>query len=321
MRRRKFITLLGGAAVAWPFAARSQRSNPMQIGVLLFERDESIIKAFLQGLQEFGYVDGTNVVIEYRFAEGKFERLPELAAELVRLNPTVIFSLGAELAPIIKDATATIPIVVLVSDDPVESGLVKSLARPGGNLTGLTFVNDQLAGKALELLKEAAPQVSRVAILWNPDHPDLEFQVTQHAAGGLGVALQSLEARVSDDFDVAFQFAISERAEALVVVSSRRMTLQRRRIGDFVVTNRLVMVSGQKLWLQYGGLLSYGPNVLDMIRQTATYIDKILKGAKAADLPIQQPTKFELAINLKTAKALGLDVPPTLLTRADEVIE
>jgi putative tryptophan/tyrosine transport system substrate-binding protein len=305
MRRRKFITLLGGAAVAWPFAARSQRSNPMQIGVLLFERDGSIIKAFLQGLQEFGYVDGTNVVIEYRFAEGKFERLPELAAELVRLNPTVIFSLGAELAPIIKDATATIPIVVLVSDDPVESGLVKSLARPGGNLTGLTFVNDQLAGKALELLKEAAPQVSRVAILWNPDHPDLEFQATQHAAGGLGVALQSLEARVSDDFDVAFQFAISERAEALVVVSSRRMTLQRRRIGDFVVTNRLVMVSGQKLWLQYGGLLSYGPNVLDMIRQTATYIDKILKGAKAADLPIQQPTSLNWPSTSRPRKRLA----------------
>jgi len=268
--------------------------------VLFAEQDRAVIRPCLQELQRLGYVDGKSVAITYRDADGKYERLPEVAAELVRLNPDVIFSFGGEQAPIVKKATASIPIVVVVSNDPVASGLVASLARPGGNVTGVTYVQEQLAGKTIELLKDAAPWVSRVAILWNPNHTDPEFRETQRAAGTLKIPLQSLEVREPGDFEGAFQAATHERAEALIVLGSRLMFL----------------------WLSdVECLLTYGPNPAELQRRAASYVSKVLKGAKPADLPMEQPVTFELTINLKTAKALGLTIPPTLLARADEVIE
>jgi putative ABC transport system substrate-binding protein len=303
------------------YKVRSERMPRM--GILLFaEQDREVIKPCLQELEALGYVDGKTVTIEYRDAQGDYERLPELAAELVKLGPDVIFSFGGEQAPIVKQATASIPIVVVVSNDPVASGLVTSLARPGGNVTGVTYVHDQLAGKTIELLRDAAPSVSRVAILWNPNHTDPEFRETQRAAQALQMQLQSLEVRQPADFEGALQAAARERAEALIVVGSRIIFLHRQRIGDFAAKNRLILVGTPK-WLSSVGaaLLTYGPNPVELQRRAASYVSKILKGAKPADLPMQQPATFELVLNMKTARALGLEVPPTLIARADEVIE
>jgi len=292
-----------------------------RIGILLYaKQDQANVSPMLRELEALGYVDGKTIAVEYRDAEGKFERLPLAADELVRLNPDLIFSFGGELAPIVKKATATIPIVVVVSNDPVESGLVASLGRPGGNITGVTWVH-QLAGKSIELLKDTVPSVSRVAILWNPDHTDPEFRETQRASRALNVQLQSLEVREPGDYEGAFQAAERERAEALIVLSARLMALNRRRIGDFVERNRLIMV-GVPSWLtENGGLLNYGPNVPELTRRSATYVDKILRGARPADLPMQQPTAFELTVNVKRAKELGITVPPTVIARADKVID
>src|SRR3954469_2568233 len=233
MRSREFITLLGGATAAgWPLAARGQQGERMRrIGVLRFTtQDQAVINSLLWGLQTLGYVDGKNVAIEYRDAEGNYERFSKAVDELVRLNPDVIFSFGGEQAPVVKAATSSIPIVVIVSNDPVASGIVASLGRPGGNITGVTYVHDMLAGKSVELLKDTVPSVSRVAILWNPDHADPEFRETERAARTLGVRLQSLEVRKDDDFDGAFHNAERERAEALIVIGGRFMALNRRRI-------------------------------------------------------------------------------------------
>jgi putative tryptophan/tyrosine transport system substrate-binding protein len=320
VRRRDFIALLGGAAMG-PLAVRAQQRQKL-IGILLFDQqDKPVIGPFLQDLQSLGYFDGGNVVIAYRDAGGQYERLPQLAAELVGLEPDVIFSFGSELAPIVKSATASIPIVVVVSNDPVASGLVASLSRPGGNVTGVTYIHDQLAGKTIELLKEAVPRVSRVAILWNPDHNDPEFRETQRGAPALGIQLQSLEVRQSADFNNAFKMATQQRAEALIVVGSRIIALHRQWIGDFSTKNRLILVGTPKWISEAGGLLTYGPDVLELNRRAARYVDKILKGARPGDLPMQQPVTFELTISLKTAKGLGLTIPPTLLALADEVIE
>lgn len=322
MQRRKFIACLG-SAIAWSVTAHGQQSGRVRrIGILLFdEQDRTVIAPLLQELQALGYVDGETVAIEYRDAKGNYERLPDLAAELVRLNPDVIFSFSGELAPIVKSATASIPIVVVVSNDPVASGLVASLARPGGNVTGVTYVHDQLAGKAIELLHEAAPSVSRVAILWNPNHSDPEFRETQRGARTLRIQLQSLEVREPADFESVFEAVGRESAEALIVVGSRIMLLHRQRIGDFVARNRMILVGTPNWLLEVGGLLTYGPNVAKLHRQAAYYVDKILRGAKAADLPVQQPATFELTINLNAAKARDLAIPPTLLARADNVIQ
>jgi putative ABC transport system substrate-binding protein len=323
MNRRTFIASMTLGILAAPLAAEAQRPDRIRrIGILLFsQQDLAVITPCLQELKALGYVDGKTVALEYRDAEGQYERLPGLAAELVRLSPDVIFSFGGEQAPIVKRATTSIPIVVVVSNDPVASGLVASLARPGGNVTGVTYVHDALAGKSIELLKHAAPRVSRVAMLWDPNHTDPEYRETQRAAGALRVQLQSLEVRAAGDFDGAFQAAIRERAEALIVAGSRLLNLNRRQIGDFVAKNRLILVGTPKWLLEIGSLLTYGPNAVELNRRAAGYVDKILKGAKPADLPMQQPATFELAINLKTAKALGLTIPQTLLQRADQVIE
>ena len=322
MKRREFITLVGGAA-AWPLTARAQQPARMRrIGILLYAKQEQAnIGPLLRGLESLGYVDGKNVAIEYRDAEGKYERLAEAANELVRLNPDVIFSLGSDPAPFVKKATATIPIVVVVSSDPVESGLVASLGRPGGNITGLTYVHDMLAGKSVELLKDTAPSVSRVAILWNPTHADPEFRETQRASRALGVQLQSLEVREPSDFDGAFQAAARGLAEALIVIGGRLMFQNRQRTGDFAAKNRLIMVGVPSWLMEIGALLSYGPNAPELFGRAATYVDKILKGARPVDLPMQQPTTFELTVSVKRAKELGITVPPTVIARADKVIE
>jgi ABC-type uncharacterized transport system substrate-binding protein len=241
--------------------------------------------------------------------------------ELAALKPDVIFAMGGDVAPFVRTATNTIPIVVAVSNDPVRAGLVPSLARPGGNITGVTFVSSELAAKRLQFLMEAAPRISRVAVLWNPDHIDPEYAETAAAGRTLGIRVQSLEVRTLDDLEGAFQAADSGRAEAIIVVSSRLTTLGRQRIIELATRRRLPIVAGWGPWPQGGALLSYGPDVDAGVRRAATYVDRILKGASPGTLAVEQPTKFDLVINLKTAKALGLTIPPSLLARADQVIE
>jgi putative ABC transport system substrate-binding protein len=324
MNRRDTILalLLLGAA---PFAALAQQAGKAvpRLGVLLFGTPETDpnLNAFRQGLRKLGRVEGQNIAIEYRYAAGKPERLRDLAAELVSMKPDVILALGGDVAPFPRAATSTIPVVIIVSDDPVQAGLVASLSRPGGNITGVTFVSSDLAAKRLQFLKEMAPGVTRVAVIWNPNHIDYEYQETQKAGKTLGVQIQSLEVRNAGDFDAAFELAVSTRVEALIPVSSRLMTANRARILDFAAKRRLVLASGWGPWAREGALFSYGPDLNLMSHHAAAYVDKILKGAKPADLPIERPTRFELVINRKTATALGLAIPHSLLLSADQVIE
>ena len=325
IRRRHFITLLGGAAIAWPrlVLAQHARKAVARVGALLFGTPETEpnVGAFRRGLRDLGYVEAQNLVIEYRYAEGKPERLRALAAELVAIKPDVIFALGGDVAPLVRAATSTIPIVMAVSQDPVQTGLVASLARPGGNITGVTFVSSDLAAKRLQFLHEMAPDLARVAVIWNPDHIDPEYRETQIAGKTLGIQIQSLEVRTTDDIDAAFQAAISARAQALVPVSSRLMTANRARIIQFSGQRRLLLASGWGPWAREGALFSYGPDLDVITRRAAAYVDKILRGARPDELPVEQPTTFQLVINGKTAKALGLTVPRSLLSIADEVIE
>jgi putative ABC transport system substrate-binding protein len=285
-----------------------------------------LTEAFLQGLRDLGYVEGRNVVIEYRSAEGKLERLPALAAELVALQVDVIVAGGPAHALAAKQATRTIPIVFAAAADPVTDGLVTSLARPGGNVTGLSNLGSNLVGKGLEQLTQAVPGISRVAVLWQPGafggrtEKDMLKEV-EVAAPALGVRLQFVEARGPADFDRAFSEMTRERAGALTVLPSTMLISERRRLVDLTAKNRLPAVYASREFVDAGGLMSYGSNHADMFRRAATYVDKILKGAKPADLPVQQPTEFELVINLKTAKALGLTIAPSVLRRADQVIE
>jgi putative ABC transport system substrate-binding protein len=279
------------------------------------------MEAVRRGLGELGYVEGQNLVISYRYAEGKPERLADLAAALVREKPDLLLALGGDVAPYAVKATSTIPIVFLSSADPVQLGLAASFARPAGNATGVTLLLDDTASKRMELLKEAVPRVSHVAFLYNPDHPDNELREAQRAAQSLNVRLQPVEMRGSGDLGDALRAVTDAGSDALYVVSSRQTVLNTPRIVDFATRNRLPLAGGWGAWARAGGLLSYGPNINDMMRSVVAYVDKVLKGAKPADLPIQQPTKFEFVINAKAAKGIGIDVPPTLLARADEVIE
>ena len=322
MRRRQFIRLVGVAAV-WPFAAQAQPKPIAKLGVLLYSNPQSDpqMASIRLGLSELGYVEGRNIAIEYRYAQGQVDRLPSLAAELVQLQPNVILAIGGDVAPIAKRFNQTIPLVFVSSADPEQLGLVASLSRPGGNATGVTLLQDALASKRLELLREAAPQISRVAFLWNPDHPDNEQREAQRAAQALGVQLHLVEVRSSDDFESAFRAANNAGIDSLYVVSSRQTVLNIKRIVEFAAQNRLPLAGGWGAWAKEGGLFSYGPDGVNMARRAANYIDRILKGAKPADLPVEQPAKFELIINLKTAKALGLTVPHSLLSRADELID
>jgi putative tryptophan/tyrosine transport system substrate-binding protein len=323
MIRRDLLALVG-SGVAWPLAARAQQPAKIpHLGVLLYSTPQTDpqMEFVRNGLRDLGYVEGRNLVVTYRYAEGKSERLPELAAELANLKPDVLLAIGGDVAPVMAKATQIIPIVFACSADPVQLGLVASLGRPVGNATGVTFLQDELASKRLEYLKQAAPGISRVAFLWNPDHLDNEQRQAQRAARILNVQLQPLEVRGSADFEGAFRAATEAGADALYVVSSRHTALNIPRIVEFAAKNRLPLAGGWGGWAKAGAVLSYGPNVNDMTRRTAGFVDKILKGAKPADLPTQQPTTFELVINLKTAKALGLFVPSSILASADEVIE
>jgi putative ABC transport system substrate-binding protein len=321
--RRTFLAGTGAVFLAAPLAADAQSAKAARIGVLLFSTPatDPSVPTFRDALRQLGWLEGRNLTFEYRYADARGERLPELAADLVRLKPDLIYALGGDVAPFAKSATNTIPIVMVVSNDPVQAGLVASLARPAGNLTGLTFLLSDLAAKRLEMLHEAAPKASRIGILWNPDHVDPDFKETQAAAPSQGVRIVSLEVRRPGDFDGAFLKTLGERADALIVVSSRLMTRERQRILEFAAKHRLPVSTGWGAWAASGALFSYGPNIDEIVRRSAVYVDKILKGAKPADLPVEQPTKFELVINLKTARALGLAIPPSLLARADEVIQ
>ena len=319
--RRQFILMVGGAAVARPVSSRAQSGK--HIGVLLFGAPgtESNLAAFLGGLRDLGYIEGKNISIEYRYAEGKPERLRGLAAELVANKPDLIFALGGDVAPSVRVATNTIPIIVAVSNDPVQSGLVASLAHPGGNITGVTFVSSDLAAKRLQLLREIAPKLDHVGVIWNPDHVDPEYRETQIAGKELGIQVQSLEARSVEDFDTAFQTATNARIEALIPITSRLMLTNRQRIIEFSTRHRLLLASGFGPWTNEGALLSYGPDTDASTRRAATYVDKVLHGTRPDELPIEQPTKFLLLINRTTAKSLGLDIPPALVATADRIID
>ena len=324
MRLIGLAVILTVSVILAPLTVEAQRAGKVaQLGVLLFgtPATDPNLAAFVAGLRDLGYVEGRNLALEYRSAEGRPERVRELAVQVVSLKPDVIVVLGGDMVPFVKDATSTIPVVMLTSQDPVEAGVVTSFARPGANLTGVAFVSSETAGKRLQFLKEAVPSLTRVAVLWNPDHRDPEYRDIEAAARRLGVHIQSLEARRPEDFDGAFQSATRARADALMVVSSRFMNLSRSRILEFVSKQRIPLVTGWGPWVRAGGLLSYGPDLDALMKRAASHVDKILKGAKPADLPIEQPTKFELVINLKTAKALGLTIPQSVLGRADQVIE
>jgi putative ABC transport system substrate-binding protein len=329
MRRRTFMAMIAGGILAAPLAVEAQQSGKLfRIGVLgnvpLTDPEGARVwGAFIQGLRELGYVEGRNITIEFRSSDGKYERLPELAAELVRLKVDVIVAPAGQNVVAAQRATRTIPIVMSGLTDPVESGLVASLARPGGNVTGLSGFSTEIVGKQLELLKEMAPKVSRVAILWNPanqSHP-LLLREAEAAARLLRVQIQTLEVRGPDDFEPAFAAVTRERAGALLVAADGMFLLHRARIADLAAKTRLPAMYGLREYVDAGGLVVYGPSLRENFRRAATYVDKILKGAKPADLPVEQPTKFELIINLKTARALGLTIPPSLLLRADEMIQ
>jgi putative ABC transport system substrate-binding protein len=321
--RRQFLAALGATTVAMSHRAYSQQPARIpRIGILLFNSPQGDrLTPLLEGLEARGYVDGKTILIEYRQAEGKFERLPALAQELVQLKPDLIFAYGGDVAPHAKKATGAIPIVAWVSNDPVRSGLVQSIGRPGANITGITLIYDELAGKVFELLKETLPNVTRVGVLWNPDHADPEFRETQRAAIANDVKLQSLEIRRSSDFEGAFEAAMRERAEAIIIVSSRLLNQQQRQIVDFGTRHRIVLAGNWSNWAKEGLLLTYGPNLADALRRIAFYIDRILKGVRPADLPMERPTRFELTINQKTATTLGIKFPNTILARADVVID
>jgi putative ABC transport system substrate-binding protein len=325
MRRRDFIKVIAGSAAAWPLAARAQQGGKKYVigRFSAGSMNEPTNDDFTEALRELGWVEGENVVFERRYAENRLERLPELAADLVRLKVDVIAA-GGTLAPLAaKRATSTIPIVMTVAGDPVGSGLVDSLARPGGNVTGMSLMAPELGGKRLELLKELLPRLARVAVLWNAANPysALVFKQVQAASGTLEIEVQSLELRQPDDFDGALEAVQRQHPDALMTIEDPLTFNHRNRIADFAAGQQLPSLSGLIEFAAAGGLMSYGANQADLYRRAAGYVDKILKGAKPADLPVQQPTKFELVINLKTAKALGITIPPSLLARADEVIE
>ncbi len=325
------LTLALGLLAATRAADAQQAAKVPRVGLLLPGRALEPVslrntEAFKQGLLERGYVDGQNIAIEHRWAEGRLDRLPGMAANLVRLKVDVIVAVTTPSALAAKQATKTIPIVATAIADPVGDGLVASLARPGGNITGFTFLGPELVPKRLELLKEAIPRASRVAALWHPgvySEPTMRdmLKEIETAARALGVQLQLVGARGPDDFDRAFSAMTTERANALIVFPSPMLYAERRRIMDLAAKHRLPTIYAWREPVEAGGLMSYGASIPDLYRRAATHVDKILKGAKPGDLPVEQPTKFELVVNLKTAKALGLTIPQSVLIRADQVIE
>jgi putative ABC transport system substrate-binding protein len=326
MRKKAICLALSTMLFAISFPVLAQQPKKLhRIGILLVGSSSfysAWIDVFRQGLKEFGYIEGKNIGIEYRYAEGKADRLPALAAELVGLKLDVVFTSSTPSVLAVKKATSTIPIVFVSTSDPVASGLVTSLARPGGNITGLTIIGVELSGKRLELLKEAVSSVTRVAFLWNSANPaqGLQWKETQAAAQALRLQLQSLEVRSSNDFDNAFEAALKERAQALITAPEPLINTHLKRIVEFAIKNRLPAMYASPQFVDAGGLMSYAPDYTAQYRRAATYVDKILKGAKPGELPVEQPTKFEFVINLTTAKQIGLTIPPNVLARADKVI-
>jgi putative ABC transport system substrate-binding protein len=326
MKRRAFITLLGAAAAAWPLAAGAQQRVLPVVGVLCAGTAQALeryLASFREGMRRLGYVDGSNVHFEFRFADGYLDRLPNLAVELVRLNPSVIVStpLPSHLAA--RKATNAIPIVMATGADPVGFGLVASLSHPGGNVTGLANFAEMLASKQIDLLREVLPRLARFGLLVNVTNqlhvPQL--RETKIAAEAAGILLVPVEVGSPEKLESAFETLRTERVEGLLVPPDTTFYSRRRQIADLAATTRLPAIYGYREHVEDGGLMSYGPDIPDQYRRAATYVDKILKGAPPADLPVEQPTKIELVINLRAATALGLTVPPTLLARADEVIE
>jgi putative tryptophan/tyrosine transport system substrate-binding protein len=326
VRRRAFITLLGSAAAAWPLAARAQQPGKLPPSGFLGQSTRSATSewttAFVQRLRELGWIDGRNVAIEYRWGEGRNERFAQIAAEFVRLKVDVIVTAGTPQVLAAKQATSVIPIVFAVAGDPVGTGIVASLARPGGNVTGLATLAADLAGKRLELLREVVPGLGRLAIMGNVGNPlsVLELGAVQAAARTLGLEVHTLEIRQAQDIAPAIE-ALKGRADALYVCIDGLVNTNRIRINTSSLGARLPTMHGAREYVESGGLMSYGANYQDLFRRSADYVDKILHGAKPGDLPVEQPTKFDFIINLTTAKALGLDVPAAVLARADEVIE
>jgi ABC-type uncharacterized transport system substrate-binding protein len=326
IRRREFITLLGGTAAAWPLAARAQQAAKLPtigyLGANTPSTESQRVAAFVRQLREVGWVEGRNLAIEYRWAEGRPERAAEIAAEFVRLNVEVIVTYGTPAVLAVKQATSVIPIVFAVAGEPVGMGLVASLARPGGNITGLSLQKLDLGDKRLEFLREIVPGFRRLAIMANVGNPATvqEMQEVQATARNLGHEVATFEIRRAEDIAPIFE-ALKGRADALYVCGDSLVDTNRVRIITLALGVKLPTMSDFSEYVEAGGLMSYGPNFPDLFRRAAGYVDKILRGAKPGDIPVEQPTKFDLVINLITAKALGLDVPPTLLARADKVIE
>src|SRR5262244_1167470 len=324
MRRREFITFIGGAAAAWPLAARAQQGTKLPtigyLGSARLATESERIAAFVQRLHDLGWIEGRTTVIDYRWAEGRTERYAEIAAEFVRLKVDVIVTVGGAVAAA-KQATATIPIVFAYAGDPVGSGMVASLAKPGGNVTGLSVQSTDLVGKRLEILREIFPDVRRLAIIGNVEYAAtvLEMGEAQVAARTLGLEVVKSEIRRAEDIAPAFE-ALKGAAEALYVCPDATMNANHARVNTLALGARLPTMHGVREYVEAGGLMSYGPSLPDLYRRAADYVDKILRGAKPADLPVEQPTKFDLIINLTTAKALGLTIPESFLSRADEVI-
>ncbi len=327
MSSRILNRLLATVFLATVFLAEAQQPPKVtRLGFLIAtspSAEKSRLEAFLQGMRELGYVEGKNLVIEWRYAEGKFDRLPDLAGELVRLKVEVIVTTGPTSTGAAKEATVTIPIVMGLDIDPVGSGFVASLARPGGNITGLSNLAPEISGKRLELLKEIIPKLSRVAVLGTSTQPGTAQQLreTELAAGALKVQLQYLDVLSPRDIESVFQAASKGRAQAVLILGGPVLISHRRQVADLVVKSRLPASYVRPEYVEDGGLMSYAPSSNDLLRRAATYVDKILKGAKPADLPVEQPTKFELVINLKAAQQIGLTIPPNLLARADKVIK
>jgi putative ABC transport system substrate-binding protein len=326
MRRRDFVRLLG-AAFAWPLAVHAQQPGRMRrvpnVGILNYAAaEDALVSEFRSALRELGHIEGQTLTITYRWADGRFERLPSLAAELVASKVDVIIALGPATWAA-KSATDTIPIVIAFSGDPVGNGVVSNLARPGGNITGFSYMSTDLAAKRIELLSQTFPKNGRIGILYNPSEPAtaLEMRETEMAARAIGVTLQPLAASSPDELNECFATAVREKADALIVFTHGFAVLNRRRIIEQAASQRLPTMYGWREFVDEGGLMSYGPSVPAMVRKAASYVDRIIKGEKPGDLPIEQPARLELIVNLKTAKTLGLNVPPTLLARADGVIE
>jgi putative tryptophan/tyrosine transport system substrate-binding protein len=328
MDRRAFLAVAGGSVLAVPLVAEAQPAGKVyRIGFILTgtpDVTQHLTEALKEGLREFGYLEGSNLAFERRSAEGRPERLPGLAAELVQLKLDVIVTGSNPVIAAVKQATATIPIVMAVSRDPVGAGFIASLRQPGGNITGLA--NDpapEIQAKNLEFLREAVPRISRVALLWNPVDPGAQAyrNAVENAARRLGVTFHAVEARGHQQLEAAFAAMLRERADGVVVLQDPVLLSARRQVVALSVRHRLPAVYALREFVEVGGLMSYGVNVAHQFRRAAAYVDKILKGAKPADLPVEQPTKFELVINLKTAKALGLTIPQSLLVRADEIIQ